>query len=122
MEEKINQTNYDRDIKVCVMRGFYDCDDEYREEYKEDINLLELPKKAIDRIDFTYDVSTLYAKDEVLVIAPNMQAINEYKELGGTPRLFHALLNLPDDNYWDDGYMCIFSDLKTLRRWKMKRK
>lgn len=122
MEEKINQTNYDRDIKVCVMRGFYDCDDEYREEYKEDISLLELPKKAIDRIDFTYDVSTLYSKDEVLVIAPNMQAINEYKELGGTPRLFHALLNLPDDNYWDDGYMCIFSDLKTLRRWKMKRK
>lgn len=122
MEEKNNQTNYGSNTRVCAMRGVYDCDGEYREEYRTGIRLSDLPEKAAKSIDFAYDISTLYTEEEVLVIAKNMQAINEYKELGGTPRFFHALLNMPIYNYCDDGYKCIVSDLKTLRRWKMKRK
>ena len=102
-------------MNVCVMRGFYDATGDYREEYIKDIPLSELPEKVIARIAFEYDLSILYSKDEVLVIAANMQDIDEHQRLEGTPRFFHGLLHSPSTRHYDD-YMCIAVNLKALRR------
>ena len=113
------ETAFNGDWNVCVMRGFYDEAGEYCEEMMENIHLSRLPEKAIPRVDLTYDVTTLYSKEDVLVIAKSMQEISEYKKLGGTPRFFHSLLHKANSD-WYDGYMCIVSNLKTLRKWHKK--
>lgn len=105
--------------KVCVMRGFYDADGEYCEEYMEDVELSVLPEKAATRVDHRYDLSTLYSKWDVLVVAKSLSEIDEYKSLGATPRFFHGLLHTGEYSHYD-GYMCIASNLKTLRKWHKK--
>lgn len=102
-------------MNVCVMRGFYDDTGEYREEYFRDIPLSELPENAVTRIAFNYDLTILYGANDVLVIAANMQDIDEYQRLEGTPRFFHSLLHNPNTMYYD-GYMCIAVNLKALRK------
>ena len=102
-------------IKVCVMRGFYDEKGEYREEYFDDVALSELPEKAVARIAPNYDLSILYSKYDVLVIAKSKQDIEEHKRLEGTPQFFHRLLHNPIHSYYD-GYMCMAINLESLRR------
>ena len=116
-----NNTEITENMSVCVMRGFYDDTGEYREEYVRDIPLSGLPEKAVTRIRFDYDLSILYSNDEVLVIAANMQDIDEYQRLEGTPRFFHSLLNNPNTRYYD-GYMCIAANLKALRKPRERRR
>ena len=103
------------DMRVCVMRAFYDEKGEYREAYYVDVPLSGLPEKAVARILFNYDLSIIYSNDEVLVIAANMQDIDEYHRLEGTPRFFHSLLNNTNTRYYD-GYRCIAVNLKALRK------
>ena len=119
MEKKNNKI--DIYTKVCVMRGFYDEAGEYREEYRENVNLCELPKSAINRINLDYDVNTLYSKNDVLVIAKSLQDIAEYKRLGASPHFFHGLLCIAERD-WYNGYMCILSDLKVLKRIQNRKK
>ena len=78
------------DTKVCVMRGFYNESDEYIEQYREDVALYELPQMAQNRVNFDNDITLLYSKNEVLVIAKKPQYIEEYKKLEGSPRFFHS--------------------------------
>ncbi len=113
----MNVENYENKnwTKVCVMRGFYDDEGEYREEIMEDISLSELPREAVDRIAFSYQMSVLYSKRDVLVVAQNKQDLDEYLQLEGRPRFFHGLLHQAICD-WYDGYMCIAIRLKDLRR------
>jgi hypothetical protein len=106
-------------MSVCVMRGFYDDTGEYREEYFTDIPLSALAEKAVARIAFEYDLSILCSKDEVLVVAANMQDIDEHQRLEGTPRFFHGLLHSSNTRHYD-GYMCIAVNLKKHRKRKRK--
>ena len=112
-------TTINNDTKVCVMRCFYDENGEYCETLQEDISLCELSKTAQDRISFNYDISVLYSKNDVLVIGKNLQEIEEYKTLEGSPRFFHSLLHLAEYrcNHYN-GYMCILTNLKTLKKRK----
>ena len=112
---KENGTTTIDNIKVCVMRGFYDEEGEYREEYLEGIALSELPKEAVARIDFEYDITTLYSKRNVLVVAKSKQDIDDYRQLGARPHYFHGLLHCAEHDC-HEGYMCIVTNLKTLRR------
>jgi hypothetical protein len=112
-------TAFNERTKVCVMRGFYDADGEYCEEYMEDVELSVLSEKAATRVDHRYDLSTLYSKWDVLVVAKSISDIDEYKSLGATPRFFHGLLYKGEHSHYD-GYMCIVSNLKTLRKWHEK--
>jgi hypothetical protein len=112
-------TAFNERTKVCVMRGFYDADGEYCEEYMEDVELSVLSEKAATRVDHRYDLSTLYSKWDVLVVAKSLSEIDEYKSLGATPRFFHGLLHTGEYSHYD-GYMCIASNLKTLRKWHKK--
>lgn len=105
--------------KICVMRGYYDEEGEYREEIMENISLSKLPEKAIPRVDLTYDVTILYSKEDVLVISRRVEDIYEYKRIEGKPRFFHSLLHCSNLN-WYDGYMCIVVNLKVLKRRHMK--
>ena len=57
------------DTKVCVMRGFYDESGEYCVEYWDDVTLCELPETAQIRFSFDHDITVLYSKDEILVMA-----------------------------------------------------
>jgi hypothetical protein len=105
------------DTKVCVMRGFYNESDEYIEQYREDVALYELPQMAQNRVNFDYDVTLLYSKNEVLVIAKKSQDIEEYKKLKGTPRFFHSLLHMAEYRHGGyNGYMCILINLKALKK------
>jgi hypothetical protein len=108
-------TAFNERTKVCVMRGFYDADGEYCEEYMEDIELSVLPEKAVVRVDLNYDLTTLYSKEEVLVVARSISEIEEYKTLEATPHFFHGLLHKGEGMHYD-GYMCIVSNLRTLRK------
>lgn len=110
---------FNSNTKVSVMRGFYNNEGEYCEEYMENIPLCELPQKAIERVNLEYDITTLYTEQEVLVIAKELDKIYEYKELEAKPRFFHGLLNLPEHRYYD-GYMCIFTDLESLKKSQKK--
>ena len=106
--------------KICVMRGFYNENGEYCEEYMENIELSKLPEKAMVRVDLDYDITTLYSQWDVLVVARSISEIDEYKKLGATPHFFHNLLHIGEhDSY--DGYMCIVSDFKSLRKWYKNR-
>ena len=110
------------DTKVCVMRGFYDEGGEYREKHYDDVALFELPEKAQIWIDFNYDITLLYSPNEVLVIAKKSQDIGEYKKLEGTPRFFHSLLHMAEYRHGGyNGYMCILTNLKALRKRNKKR-
>lgn len=105
------------DTKVCVMRGFYDESGEYREEYRDDVILCELPETAQIRFSFDHDITVLYSKDEILVMAKKPQDIEEYKKLEGTPRFFHSLLHMAEYRHGGyNGYMCILINLKTLKK------
>lgn len=105
------------DIKVCVMRGFYDESGEYHEEYWDDITLCELPETAQIRFSFDHDITVLYSKDEILVMAKKPQDIEEYKKLEGTPRFFHSLLHMAKYRHGGyNGYMCILVNLKSLKK------
>lgn len=121
MNTKTNET--DMNTKICMMRGFYDEEGEYREGYREDVNLCELPESALNRINLDYDISTLYSKNDVLVIAKNSQDIAEYKKLGASPHFFHGLLHIAEHQYGSyNGYMCILTDLKVLKRLQNRNK
>ena len=110
------------DTKVCVMRGFYDEIGEYCEEYWDDVTLCELPETAQIRFSFDYDITVLYSKDEILVMAKKPQDIEEYKKLEGTPRFFHSLLHMAEYRHGGyNGYMCILTNLKALRKRNKKR-
>lgn len=110
------------DTKVCVMRGFYNESDEYIEQYREDVALYELPQMAQNRVNFDYDITLLYSKNEVLVIAKKSQYIEEYKKLEGSPRFFHSLLHMAEYRHGGyNGYMCILTNLKALRKRNKKR-
>ena len=110
------------DTKVCVMRGFYDEIGEYCEEYWDDVTLCELPETAQIRFSFNYDITVLYSKDEILVMAKKPQDIEEYKKLEGTPRFFHSLLHMAEYRHGGyNGYMCILTNLKALRKRNKKR-
>ena len=74
-----NSNGFNRKTKVCVMIGFYDNEGEYCERLKEDIELRELPEKVIERVNFRYDITTLYSNAHVLVIAKTKQKIEDYK-------------------------------------------
>lgn len=120
--EKMNN-EIDVYTKVCVMRGFYDEKGEYREEYREDVRLCELPETALNRISLDYDVNTLYSKNDVLVIAKSLQDIDEYKKLGASPRFYHELLYIAEHQHGSyNGYMCILTDLKVLKRLQNRNK
>ena len=104
-----------RVVNVCVMRGFYDEAGEYREETMENVGIYELPQDAIERINFRYDITTLYSKCDVLVISKNIQNIDEYKTLVAKPRFFHDLLHRGRrDNC--DAYRCIVANLGPLKK------
>lgn len=110
-------TAKNNDTKVCVMRGFYNEADEYIDQYLEDVALCELPQTAQNRIDFDYDITVLYSKNEVLVIAKKSQDIEEYKKLEGSPRFFHGLLHRAEYIHRGyNGYMCILTNLKVLKK------
>ena len=110
------------DTKVCVMRGFYDESGEYCEEYWDDVTLCELPETAQIRFSFDYDITVLYSKDEILVMAKKPQDIEEYKKLEGSPRFFHSLLHMAEYRHGGyNGYMCILTNLKALRKRNKKR-
>lgn len=110
------------DTKVCVMRGFYDEIGEYCEEYWDDVTLCELPETAQIRFSFDYDITVLYSKDEILVMAKKPQDIEEYKKLEGSPRFFHSLLHMAEYRHGGhNGYMCILTNLKALRKRNKKR-
>lgn len=112
MKARINEIN--SYTKVCVLRGFYDEEGEYHEEHMEDFPLCELPKETITMVDFDYDITTLYSKYDVLVVAKSMQDIDEYRKLGAKPHFFHGLLHIAElDRY--DGYMSIVADLEALK-------
>ena len=104
------------ETKACVMTGYYDEDGEYREEIKENIYLNELPPAAVVRVDLErYDITVLYSKNDVMVVAKSVEDIKEYKYLGARPQFFHGLLAII--NYAPfAGYMCIVSNLKVLRK------
>jgi hypothetical protein len=115
-----NNTVFNEETKVCVMRCFYDEEGEYCEEYMEGIETSTLPEKASGRLDLRYDINTLYSKWDVLVVARSISEIDEYKKIGATTHFFHRLLHIgEDENY--DGYMIIVSNLKTLRKWYKNR-
>ena len=100
---------------VCVMRGFYDETGEYREETMENVGIYELPQDAIGKINFRYDITTLYSKCDVLVVSKNIKNIDEYKTLVAKPRFFHDLLYRGyRDNFY--GYKCIVTNLQPLKR------
>ncbi len=110
-------TTMNNDTQVCVMRCFYDESGEYCETFQDDISLCELSKTALDKINFNYDISVLYSKNDVLVIGRNIQEIEEYKTLEGSPRFFHGLLYLAEYQHRHyNGYMCILANLKTLKK------
>ena len=110
------------DTKVCVMRGFYDEIGEYCEEYWDDVTLCELPETAQIRFSFDYDITVLYSKDEIFVMAKKPQDIEEYKKLEGSPRFFHSLLHMAEYRHGGhNGYMCILTNLKALRKRNKKR-
>ena len=110
------------DTKVCVMRGFYDEIGEYCEEYWDDVTLCELPETAQIRFSFDHDITVLYSKDEILVMAKKPQDIEEYKKLEGSPRFFHSLLHMAEYRHGGhNGYMCILTNLKALRKRNKKR-
>lgn len=106
--------------KICVMRGFYNENGEYCEEYMENIELSKLPEKAIVRVDLDYDINTLYSQWDVLVVARSISEIDEYKKLGARPHFFHSLLHIGEHDRYD-GYMCIVHNFKTLRKWYKNR-
>ena len=110
--EKYENKNW---TKVCVIRGFYDDEGEYREEIMEDISLSELPREVVDRIAFDYQISILYSKRDVLVVARNKQNLDEYLQLEGRPCFFHGLLHRAFCD-WYDGYTCIAAQLSDLRK------
>lgn len=112
---KVNSTAIMNNIKVWVMRGYYDEEEEYCEKYLEDITLSNLPKEVVDRIALGYDVSVLYSEHDLLVIAKSKQVLDEYLALEGTPRFFHSLLHIGAQHPYR-GYMCIASNLEHLRR------
>ena len=114
---KENEITINDNIKVYVMRGFYDERGEYCKEYLEDIPLSELPEKAIPKIDFDYDVSIAYGIQDVLVVAKSRQDLDEYLSLAGKPRFFHSLLNM---SYRYD-YASIVESLKSLRKSKNRK-
>ena len=110
------------DTKVCVMRGFYDEIGEYCEEYWDDVTLCELPETAQIRFSFDYDITVLYSKDEILVMAKKPQDIEEYKKLEGSPRFFHSLLHMAEYRHGGyNGYMCILTNHKAVRKRNKKR-
>ena len=113
-------TTFNEATKICVMRCYYDAEGEYREEYMEGVEISVLPEKAAARVDLEYDITTLYSKWDVLVVARTISEINEYKKLGGTPRFFHELLYL-GIQHKHDGYMSIVSNFKSLRKWYKNR-
>lgn len=100
-------------VNVCVMRGFYDEAGEYREETMENVGIYELPQDAIGKINFRYDITTLYSKCDVLVVSKNIKNIDEYKTLVAKPRFFHDLLYRRDNC---DAYRCIVANLGPLKR------
>ena len=115
-------TAFNEETKVCVMRCYYDEEGEYREEFMENIELSVLPEKAVVRVDLGYDITTLYSQWDVLVVARSISEIEEYKNLGATPRFFHGLLHEGEYRHYD-GYICIVSDLKVLwKRYKNRNK
>ena len=107
------------DMKVCVMRAFYDEKGEYREAYYEDVLLSELPEKAVMSIAFDYGMSILYSKNDVLVVTENMQDIKYLRQYEASPRLFHGLMAANRaDNF--NGYMCYAINLEALRERREK--
>ena len=113
---KAEYSNYFlEDSRVCVMRGFYDEKGEYCEEYRDNIELHTLPGRAAEKVSFRYDITTLYSKSDVLVVAKSLKDIYEYRMLGANQRFFHSLLHTMESNS-RDGYMCIVTNLEALKK------
>ena len=110
-----NSSHFVNDSRVCIMRGFYDDKGEYCEEYRDNIELYKLPGDAAERVSFRYDITTLYSKSDVLVVAKSLKDIYEYRMLGANPRFFHGLLHTMESGS-RDGYMCLVTNLKALKK------
>jgi hypothetical protein len=113
-------TTFNEAAKICVMRCYYDAEGEYREEYMEGVEISVLPEKAAARVNLEYDITTLYSQWDVLVVARSISEIDEYKKLGATPHFFHNLLHIGEHDCYD-GYRCIVSNFKSLRKWYKNR-
>lgn len=112
MNNTYSANHYDT---VSVLRAFFDENGEYFEKRHSDISIDALPFEAIERVALGYDITVLYSRSDVFVIAENLSGIDEYLSLSGKTRYLTNLIHTASNTGYD-AYMCIAANLSSLRR------
>lgn len=118
MNNTYSTNHYDT---VSALRAFFDENGEYFEERHSNISIDALPFEAIERVALGYDITVLYSRSDVFVIAENLSDIDEYLSLSGKTRCLTNLIHTASNTGYD-AYMCIAANLSPLRRSRTKSK